>query len=81
MKTDAVTVISNGMIGAVVSRFSNLCIRLGLRKARPVSAPIAPATDDFVARHGLSYGEAADPISKEAHFQIERLKCWPRNRR
>jgi hypothetical protein len=58
----------------------NLLVALGLRKA-PSSPSTAPSEDDFVARYGLSYGEAADPISKEAHLEIERLKSIKPRRR
>ena len=64
------------MLGGLIHK---LLIHFGLRKA-PTPTPSPPA-DDFVARHGLSYGEASDPISKEAHFEIERLKSLPRRRR
>jgi hypothetical protein len=47
---------------------------LGFKKAAPVHPSTASEKDDFVAHHGLSYGEAADPISREAHFEVERLK-------
>lgn len=60
------------MIGAV---FHKMLLALGLRKSPlAVYQPRPPSEDDFVARHGLSYGEAADPISKEARFEAERLK-------
>ncbi len=51
-----------------------ILMALGLKQAAPQRKPAAPAEDDFVARHGLSYAEAADPISKEVHLEIERLK-------
>jgi hypothetical protein len=67
------------MIGPV---FNKILLALGVRKAPPALRDSATAhDDDFVARHGLSYGEAADPISKEGHLQIERLKSLPRIRR
>jgi hypothetical protein len=48
---------------------------LGLHKVSPTArAQNETADDDFVARHGLSYGETRDPISKEAHLEVERLK-------
>jgi hypothetical protein len=58
------------MLGVI---FDKALIALGLRKAEPRKAA-RPAEDDFVARHGLSYGEGADPISKDAHLEVERLK-------
>jgi hypothetical protein len=67
----------NGMLGAV---FHKMLMALGLRKPPPRELA-APVEDDFVARNGLSYGEASDPISKEAHFEVERQKSMPRNRR
>jgi hypothetical protein len=59
------------MPGALLHR---LLMALGRKQATPLREAAAPAEDDFVARHGLSYAEAADPISKEAHLEIERLK-------
>jgi hypothetical protein len=38
------------------------------------STPIDP--DDIVARNGLSYGPASDPISNEARVELERQKSW-----
>jgi hypothetical protein len=67
------------MLGAF---FEKMLIALGVRKASPTPRVASePADDDFVARHGLSYGEAADPISKEAHFEVERLKSIKPHRR
>jgi len=60
--------------------FHKALIALGLSKAPPRKSS-APDEEDFVARHGLSYGEAADPISKEAHFEVERLKSVKPSRR
>ena len=65
------------MLGEIFDKF---LIALGVRKT-PLRESAASNDDDFVARHGLSYGEAADPISKEARFEAERQKSFFRNRR
>jgi hypothetical protein len=50
-------------MGALGSFFNNLYVRLGLRKTPAAGEPVAsPAEDDFVARHGRSYGEALIPF-------------------
>jgi hypothetical protein len=69
-------------MGALGSFFNNLYVRLGLRKTPAAGEPVAsPAEDDFVARHGRSYGEDPDRLSAEQRFELERLKSLPRNRR
>jgi hypothetical protein len=60
--------------------FNKMLLALGLKKAPPApSATALSAEDDFVARYGLSYGEAADPLSKEARFEAERQKNFRRH--
>lgn len=66
------------MLGGI---FHRTLIALGLRKPQPPRAAPSPPEDDFVARHGLSYGEAAYPISKEARFEAERQKNFRRGPR
>jgi hypothetical protein len=67
------------MFGAVLHK---MLLALGLRKVPPaVREPSSSADDDFVARYGLSYGEAGDPISKEARFEAERQKSFRGQRR
>jgi len=60
--------------------FHKMLVALGLRKVpTPLHEPSSPAAKDFVARYGLSYGEAADPISKEVRFEAERQKNFRRH--
>ena len=59
------------MLGRI---FYKMLTALSLRRSPPPRESTLPADDDFVARYGLSYGKAGDPISKEAHQEIERLK-------
>jgi hypothetical protein len=66
------------MFGAALQK---MLIGLGLKKAPSAPDPSPGAENDFVARHGRSYGNAADPLSDEARFELERLKSLPRSRR
>jgi len=67
------------MPGGIVHK---LLIALGLKKAPRAPRGITPADkDDFVARHGLSYGESPDLLSDEARFEAERQKNFRRSPR
>ena len=64
------------MLGAVLRK---VLIGIGVRKAPPAPRPATIAEDnDLVARYGLSYGEAADPISNEVRFEAERQRGFRR---
>jgi hypothetical protein len=64
------------MFGAIIHK---LLIKLGLKKNLAACVP-TPPQDDFVARHGLSYGERPEPLTDEARTYIERLKTFRRTR-
>ena len=64
------------MFGATIHK---LLVKLGVKKASAACVP-APPPDDFVARHGLSYGEKPEPLTDEARTYIERLKTFRRTR-
>jgi hypothetical protein len=66
------------MFGAILH---NMLLAIGLKKAPPASPEATPpVSDDFVARHGLSYGEAPEPLPEEASSYIQRLKTFRRTR-
>jgi hypothetical protein len=47
--------------------------------APPPAASELPA-DDFVARYGLSYGQAADPVSYNAKVEVAKALRKPNGR-
>jgi hypothetical protein len=65
------------MLGVI---FHKMLLALGLKKAPPVRDPLPAAPEDFIARHGLSYGEAPEPLPEEASSYIQRLKTFRRTR-
>jgi hypothetical protein len=65
------------MFGAVLQR---MLLALGFRKAPPARNAALPADDDFVARHGLSYGDAPEPLTDEARTYIDRQRTFRRTR-
>jgi hypothetical protein len=76
--TLATTDASPHLLAMLGILFHRKLIALGLLKPWPRRETAEPAQDDFVARHGLSYGESPDLLSDEARFEAERQKNFRR---